>query len=300
MMNEHNQISDLLPLYVSGALERDQRLGVEQHLPTCADCRADLALWQAAASEITAADQSVSAPRDLAGRALKRVRAQQASTPSILAKLRRAALLLRSQIPLVQREIWPASAAVTGVGFAAALVAEQSGFVFALAPMIAAACVSLIFGPENDPAFELALSTPTSPRQVLLARLALVFGYNLVLVLIATLGLLPVVDEPLFGALLAWLAPMTFLSMAALLLSLWVGSSNAISATYLAWLVYLIVGPLNAPQSIPGLSPRLVDLLDGYQAFWQAPGLLLGLSALLLAAAIWAAGRQQLGLLRPA
>lgn len=296
-MSEHHLITDLLPLYVSGTLDRDQRLSVEQHLPTCAECQSDLALWLAVAGEVIAADQAIRAPHDLAGRALERVRARQASTPNALAKLRRAVLLLRSQIPLVQREIWPASAAVMGVGFAAALVAEHAGFVFALAPMISAACVSLIFGPQNDPAFELSLSTPTSPRQLLLARLALVFGYNLALVLAATLGLLLVVDEPLFGTLLAWLAPMTFLTAAALLLSLWVGSSNAISATYVAWLVYLMVGPLNTPQSPLPLSPGLAVLLDGYQSFWQAPGLLLGISALLLAAAVWMAGRQPRGLL---
>ena len=49
-MNEHNRISDLLPLYVSGALADDQRQAVEQHLPGCAACRADLALWRAMAS----------------------------------------------------------------------------------------------------------------------------------------------------------------------------------------------------------------------------------------------------------
>ena len=64
--------------------------------------------------------------------------------------------------------------------------------------MIAAACVSFIYGPENDLAYELALSTPTSPRTILLARLALVFGYNLGLVPIATLGLQPALHQQLF------------------------------------------------------------------------------------------------------
>lgn len=301
MKSEHTQIADLLPLYVSGALDGDQRQAVEQHLTGCAACRDDLALWVAVAGEIEAADQMHTAPRDLASRALERVQKPHKEAPGALAKLRRAGLLLRSQIPLVQRELWPASAAVIGLGYVASLIAAQSGFIYALAPMIAAACVSLIFGPDQDPAFELALSTPTSPRQILLARLALVFGYNLAIVLVATLGLLPVMDTPMLGTLLlAWLAPMTFLSMAALVLSLWVGASNAISITYVAWLIQLFSGPLNSLQVGVQLSPWMTGFIDAYQTFWQSPALLLALSAPLLLIAVWMAGRQRPGLLHPA
>jgi hypothetical protein len=301
MKNEHDQISDLLPLYVSGALDRDQRRAVEQHLTGCAACCEDLALWAAMAGEIEAADQGITAPRDLASRALEGARKPRANAHSMLAKLRRAGLLLRSQIPLVQRELWPASAAVIGLGYVASLIAAQSGFIYALAPMIAAACVSLIFGPDQDPAFELALSTPTSPRQILLARLALVFGYNLAVVLVATLGLLPVMDTSMLGSLLlAWLAPMTFLSMAALVLSLWVGASNAISITYVAWLIQLFTGPLSLAQPGVQLSPWMSTFIDAYQTFWESPILLLALSAPLLLIAVWMAGRQHPGLFRTA
>jgi hypothetical protein len=180
------------------------------------------------------------------------------------------------------------------MGCVMAVIAAQSGFVYALAPLLAAACVSLITGPENDPAFELALSTPTSPRQILLARLALVFGYNLALVLAATLVLLPLIPVPMMSVLaLTWLAPMTFLSVAALLLSLWIGATNAISITYIAWLAQLIAGPLRSQPAGLGVSPAVARVMDAYQSFWQSPALLLALSVVLFAAAVWMAGRQQ-------
>ena len=69
-MNEIDPISDLLPLYVSGALDRDQRLAVEKHLPGCPDCQADLALWKSVSAEVTAVDQTVAAPRGMADKAL--------------------------------------------------------------------------------------------------------------------------------------------------------------------------------------------------------------------------------------
>ncbi len=204
-------------------------------------------------------------------------------------------------MPLVHREIWLASALVVGLGYIAALVSAHSEFVYALAPLVAAGCVSLIYGPENDPAFELALSTPTSPRQILLARLVLVFGYNLGLVLAAALALLPVLAGhplqmtqhlgPMLGTLiLSWLAPMTFLSAAALALSLWIGAPNAVTATYIIWLVYLLSGPLRSPQAGLHLSPAVLELMTAYRNFWQNTGMLLACSALLFAAAVWMVG----------
>lgn len=302
-MNEHNHIADLLPLYVSGALEPDQQRAMEQHLPDCAECQADLALWRAMAGEINAGGQAIAAPRGLAERALARAGQASRRSPFRLPGIGHLPHLLRSQIPLVQREIWPASALVIGLGYIAALISAHAGFIYALAPLVAAACVSMIYGPEHDPAYELALATPTSPRQILLARLALVFGYNLGLALVAATGLLPVLAfqpaQPLFeSVLLAWLAPMTFLSAAALVLSLWMGATNAISITYVAWLVHLLAGPLRSPQTGLGISTEMAGILAAYVNFWQAPALLFLLSAALFGAAIWLAGRQEKGLLR--
>lgn len=292
-MNDHEAISELLPLYVSGALDRRQRLAVEAHLAGCEECRADLALWELAAGEIVSAAGAAAPPPGLAGRVLAQARRETARPSGLGAGLARAGLLLRSQMPLVHGEIWAASAGVMALGYILSVIADLSGVVYALAPLVAAACVSFIYGPENDPAFELALASPTSPRQILLARLVLVFGYNLGLVLAAALALLPFgLPAPVVGPLaLDWLAPMTFLSAAALALSLWVGPSNAISVTYVAWLARLIAGPLRAAQMVDAPLPQPGGLVSAYEAFWQSPALLLALSAALLAAALLMAGR---------
>jgi len=297
-MNEHTLISNLLPLYVSGALDRPRRDDVEKHLAVCAECQSDLALWKAVSVETRLENQSAAAPYGLADRAINSIQPARPMISQIKAKLQRALYLLRSQMPLVQREIWPASAAVIGLGYAAALIADQAEILYALAPLIAATCVSLIYGPENDPGYELSLSTPTAPRQILLARLALVFGYNLALVLLAAIGLLPLIDKLLLGSLLlSWLAPMTFLSAVALALSLWIGAPNAIVFAYIAWLGELISRLLRAPQSPIELSPITVQIMTAYQHFWQTPMLLLAMAVLLFGVAAWLAGRKEQSLL---
>jgi hypothetical protein len=97
----------------------------------------------------------------------------------------------------------------------------------------------------------MALATPTSPWQILVARLALVFGYNLVLALAASLALLPVLPGSLLGSLiLGWLGPMTFLSAVALAFSFWLGNDGTIAVTYPAWIGKWIAGSLlNDPKA---------------------------------------------------
>lgn len=58
--------------------------------------------------------------------------------------------------------------------------------------MIAAVGLALVYGPEVDPGLELALATPTAPRSVLLARMTLVFAYDLGLALAANAVVLAV------------------------------------------------------------------------------------------------------------
>ena len=112
-----------------------------------------------------------------------------------------------------------ASALVLGLGFVMALLLERAGFLYALAPLVAAAGMALIYGDDNDPVLELTRSTPASQSQILLARLVLVFGYDLLLALVATAGLRLFLGEQVVLALLfEWLAPMAFLSSLALLL----------------------------------------------------------------------------------
>jgi hypothetical protein len=197
-------------------------------------------------------------------------------------------------VPLVRREIWPASALVMALGyFVAVLMGERGGSVVeALAPLVAAGGLAGIFGAENDPGLELALATPTSPRQVLLARLVLVYGYDLLLALTATLGLVAVVPVGWLGAIvLRWLAPMTFLSVLALVLSMCVGTGNAVTVAFILWVARAFGDVSLAGAGMPQAASSAAAHV--YAQAWASPALLFGLSVLLVAAALGMAGRQE-------
>ncbi len=277
--------AEQLILYAADQLGEAERLAFEKHLAGCAECQADLQLWRTVAGEISAADSDEQPPAQLAERALEQIHRPAASTRAV----RRAAQLLRSQVFLVQRELWPATASVMALGVIVAFVSGHAEFVYFIAPMIAAASLSVLFGPEYDPAHELALSTPTSSWKLLLARLCIVSAYNLVLALSAMLVLMLAFPPALLGTLvLGILAPMTFLSLLALLLSIWIGTGNAIVIAYILWALQFI-----AYQSVGEWigSSAVTSFLFAYRDFWHSPMLLLGLSAPLLLMILWSANR---------
>jgi hypothetical protein len=277
-------------LYTANQLDEAERFAFEKHLAGCAECQADLHFWKAVADEIIASDSAESPPAQLAERVLEQIHQPAASTRA----LRRAAQLLRSQVSLVQREMWPATASVMALGVIVAFVSRHVEFIYFIAPLIATASLSILFGPEYDPAHELALSTPTSSWKLLLARLSIVSAYNLVLVLLAMLVLMIAFPPALLGTLaLGIFAPMTFLSMLALLLSIWIGTSNAIVITYVLWALQFI-----AYQSIGEWigSSLLTSFLFAYRDFWHSSMLLLLLSIPLLLITLWSANRPALRL----
>jgi hypothetical protein len=285
MAMNHEKFETLLPLYAAGQLTEAEHAEVAAHLPTCADCQADLELWQAVSGEVRTANYALAAPPALAERALEQVHLRNRLTVS----LRRAWQLLHSQAFLVRREMWPVTASIMALGVIVALVSGHAEFVYFITPLVAAASLSMLSGQENDPAYELTIATSTSPWKVLLARLSIVSVYNLLLTLAAILALMLFASPGLLGALaLGLFAPMAFLSALALLLSLWIGTSNAIGVTYALWIVQF------APYQFLGrwvVSPMWEQIITAYRQFWQDPSLLLTLSILILASALWSANR---------
>jgi len=280
-MNHEEQ----LILYTANQLDQAEHLSFEKHLADCTECQVDLQLWKAVAGEIIASDSAERPPAKLAERALEQIHRPAAST----LVFRHVFQLLRSQVFLVQREMWPATASVMALGVIVAFVSRHAEFIYFIAPLIAATSLCVLFGPEHDPAHELALSTATSSWKLLLARLSIVSAYNLILVL-AALSILMIIFPPaLLGTLaLGILAPMMFLSMLALLLSIWIGTSNAIVVAYILWAFQFI-----AYQSIGAWigSPAITSFLIAYRNFWHSPMLLLILSLPLLLIALWSANR---------
>ena len=280
-MNHEEQ----LILYTANQLDEAERLDFEKHLAGCPECQVDLQLWKAVADEIIASDSAEQHPVRIADRALEQIHQPSASRRAF----RRVVQLLRSQIFLVQREMWPVTASVMALGVIIASVSGHAQFIYFIAPMIAAASLSVLFGPEYDPAHELALSTPTSSWKLLLARLSIVSAFNLVLAFVAMLVLTLAFPPALLGTLvLGVLAPMTFLSMLALLLSIWVGTNNAIIIAYILWALQFI-----NYESIGEWigSPAIASFLVAYGNFWHSSVLLLALSVPLLLITLWSASR---------
>jgi hypothetical protein len=286
-MNEHDEINGLLAEYAAGSLAPDARRRVDAHLSDCPECREDLALFQLMSEESTYASTSTPAPSAPLAGALRRVHALN-RRPS---RIHWMVTLLKTQIPLIRQEIWPASAAIMIIGYIAAVIVDKEVVIQALAPLVAAASIAMLFGVDNDPVSELMYSAPTSPRQILLARLALVFTYNFLLAGLASICLLPVVKGMVLSPMvLGWLAPMTFLSALALFLSIYIGSENAAIAAYSLWIFKYILQGLFTFSIEPAWN-TVTSVLNAYTLLWQQPLVLFSLSAVLLAGSIWSAGR---------
>jgi hypothetical protein len=270
MTNSHRayHISDLLPAYLNRTLDPHQTALVEGHLSRCNVCRAELADWRKLQETVSvAATAPVSLPPDL----LMNVRSQIAGDAALIAEsnARRVHLpfvwtVMRSQLRLMRGAIWIAAAATFGIGLIVAMLLANpsaSALVFAFfAPIIGAVSVAFIYQPENDPTLELALATPTSPRLVLLARLTFVYGYDLLLALMATIALAFFKDDiTLWPLITLWLFPMFFLSALTLTLSMIFNVTTAAVSTMSLWTVGLII----VANSRTGISAaKLVDLIN--------------------------------------
>lgn len=132
-------------------------------------------------------------------------------------------LLLRTQLRAVRREIFWASALIMGLGVLVTLATYQSTgmgttpFVL-VAPIVAGVGIALLY--DSEMILEIEQALPVSYRTVLVARLTLVFGLNLMLGFAASVALSLVNSNiSLWPLVLAWLAPMTFLSALSFLVS---------------------------------------------------------------------------------
>lgn len=289
----HEDWINLLPFYVSGSLDSSRKQELERHLSGCIECRKKLAEWRLVKGWIVTEDTTLELPpRQGVFQGLAPRLAKPAPRTDIGIKVY---LLLRSQFPLIQQELWLASAVVFLIGFFGATLTGVPNFFKLVAPLITAASIAVLYGPEHDPVLELSLSTPTSPHQILLARLVLVFFYDLVLALIFSLGLLLVMPvDLLLSLILGWLGPMAFLSALALVLSLGIGTRNAVTIASLAWLTnWAAYGELT-DIFFTSSAPFFETAAIIYTGFFSNTGLLMILAALLLGTALWMVDRQKL------
>lgn len=283
MSDEHEQWSNLLPWYANETLDARARAALEAHLRDCPTCRRELATWRRISTGVHA--QSVTPlPPTVHRRLLALAR------PQPWGSLRLVPLLLRSQLLVIRAEIWPASALVFALGLLVTLAtyAQAGGalpFVLTV-PIVAALGLAFIYGPAVDPALEVELATPTSPHLVLLARLLLVFGFDLALGLAGSLALaLLRPGLSLWPLVSAWLSPMAFLSALSLLLSVLSADPGLGMLVSLGLWAVQSVGRITDPASLP---LRIPDLTAAPARPWLwALALLMGVLAL------WASEREE-------
>ena len=173
--------------------------------------------------------------------------------------------LLLGQIPILRRELWQASALVLLLGLLATLAApDAAGYLLfpMVAPLVAAAGVAVLYDSIAQSMFEVEDATRASGVILLLARLTLVFGFNLALSLASSVVLVLFLNELLLVPLImSWLAPMTFLCGLAFFMGITTADPLlAAGSSLLIWLVHLLLRRIEDSSllvqliSMPGLA----------------------------------------------
>lgn len=238
-------MKDLLPAYAAGSLSDADRERVRAHLAGCPRCRADLATWQTIADAATP-DAPPPDPAALVRAVM--TRSATLPSPSPGRPLRHLAALVVAEARLIRPAVPIASALVMALGVAVVLLQATAGgdLVLALiAPIVAAAGVAGTYRSGRDPAAELVAATPTSGRLLLLVRIALVFGYDLLLALAASgaLSASGAAGTASLNALVgAWLGPMALLSSLSLLFAVFFGPDVALGTAVGVWAVRVSAG----------------------------------------------------------
>jgi hypothetical protein len=201
--------------------------------------------------------------------------------------------LLRAQARIVQQEIWIASALVMVLGCGVTLARPAESLdqlpLMLIAPVVAALGIAFLYGPAAEPTLEIELATPISSRLIVLARLLLVFAFDLALGLLGSALLVLTQSGWSWWPLVAmWLAPMTFLAALAFLLSM-IFSEPLIGAT----VCLALWGAQTLRQFLP--VERWPTLLSVEAQPW-----LWLMAAGCAGVALWLAGREERWLTRPA
>jgi hypothetical protein len=255
--------TDALAEYAAGVLDTPERATVETHLTDCSSCRTALAGWTAVATATgTPAEAPPSAPSVVRAALTRAALAPQA--PPVRGRgVRFAAELLRAELRLVRPSVWVASILVMVCAVLAAAAGGHGTGATVLslvAPVIAVAGVAGVYGPEREPAFEALAITTTSPRLVLLARVTLVFGYDLALAVAASVVMRLVATEVgLVDLVIAWLGPMTLLLALSLVLAMWIGPNVSLAVAGALWV--LRVATVGVPELSQGwLAARMQEV----------------------------------------
>jgi len=223
-MSWHVQ-SELLERYAQGDIDEGQAFSVEAHLPSCEQCRAQIAeLVDGArlAQVWDGIEERLDAPR----RGPAEVALTRVGVPAHIARLLGATPALRLSWLL-------ACALVLAFAvWAASLRAEGVYWFLVLAPLLPLGGVAAAYGPDVDPTYEVGLAAPMSSFGLLLIRALAVLLTTSAMITIAALTL---PDLQLSTA--AWLAPSLGLTLASLALATRMAPLMACGSLGVLWML---------------------------------------------------------------
>ncbi len=300
-------VHDVIPAFVSDTLDESARRSVLDHVVYCRRCRQELESWQVLASATRVADDPAQTPTP--SPALLRAvwaridvptessaRQQRTSQGSLLTWASAGLLLARSQVRVVRPGIWIASSVATLICLApllwpAALSSSGASVHIAviqsfLSPLVTALGLAFLYGPGIDAGFEITLSTPVSPRRILLCRLLLAVCYNVVLSLAVTLIAVGLHGGNLALLISFWMGPMLLLSGLSLALSIGVSAIVGSAVTSALWIFHFFVSSIS---TLP--SPTAAEHTP-LAVIWQTTPATLVVAALLFVLAVIYVPRQ--------
>src|SRR2546421_10199748 len=197
--DEH--ILDLLPAYLNGRLDITNIERVRAHLARCEACRRELSSWQAVQGTAQAVVASAPLPslnimnQVLAKIDTQEVQAQQRKRRSISRDAAHLWLVFKRQIPLIHKSIWIAAVGVNILMLALIAFSRpdvrhhlqnvETALAF-FSTVTAATGIAFIYQAEQDAGYEIILATPTSIRIIMICRMVLVIGFNLLLTAITS------------------------------------------------------------------------------------------------------------------
>jgi hypothetical protein len=150
----------------------------------------------------------------------------------------------RAQVSILRPSFWLLSAAVVFLGLGILVNTENAKhelILLALGPLLSYLGAVSIFRGAGLNVIEFELACPPSMRQLTLARLVIVLGYDLILGMLLSILLLTHGEEGLITLTLHWLAPLLWVAGSALLLSLRIPVHRAAGVAYGGWLMVLLL-----------------------------------------------------------
>ncbi len=247
----------LIAHYTRGEASALPAAALEQHLTTCAECRARMAhhvdpvplesIWERIREDAQAPSRS------LVERLLIRVGVSESDS------------LLISVAPSL-RTSWLLGLAITlvFVGLGAGFGGTRGLACFILvAPLVPMAGVAFAYGPDVDAVYEVGAAAPYSASRLLLLRSSAVLATSLPLSLAAGL-LVPAWT----WTTVAWLLPAMALTALVLAASTWMRPTVAALGLGLAWLCVVVVATVERhPVAVLAPSKLLVYAVVGVCAF---------------------------------